>query len=242
MPPPPPAEPQPNPNIPVIKTREPAPTFAGTVRFLAFADLAIVTGDKEKKDGGSMVDMAKVESSVKRVKGVTSFSYEVTSREISVGFTGPVSEVKDIKIAIDNQSLSNEVLSPARIVIRPIGKVDKPEGVLGSIKGVSGVVAAEQDFNDWVAYGDLSVLSLEALIKACEGSGAKCQIVSHEEIKVKHTGTGATDALKNELSRTKWVLKVDIVGGEVRVVTVKGRVTKAQVKATMSKLGFPEAQ
>jgi copper chaperone CopZ len=246
MPPPPPAEPQPNPNIPVIKTREPSPTFSGTVRLQTFADLTIETGkdEKEKKDSGSSVDMAKVEGAVKRVKGVSSFSYDATKREIVVGFSGPVSDAKDIKIAIDTQGLTNEILSPAKVVVRPIGKIENPAAALAALKGVPGVVAAESEYNDLVAYADLSTASLDALVKAVEGSGVKCQISSHEEIKVKFGSSGSVEALKNDLGRTKWVLRVDVNAGDssVKVLSVRGRITRSVVKSIMAKHGFPEAQ
>jgi copper chaperone CopZ len=150
--PPPPSEPPPNPNIPIIKTREPAPSFSGTVRIATFADLVIATGEKEKKDHGPLVDMAKVEAAVKRIRGVNSYSVDAAHREITVGFAGPVSDVKNIKIAIDGQALANEVISPARVVIRPIGKIERPEAAATALKGTGGVVAVEAEYNDLVAY------------------------------------------------------------------------------------------
>lgn len=228
----------------MIKTREPSPSFSGTVRIASFSDLVIATGDREKKDGGSTVDMAKVEAAVKRVKGVTSFAIDAATREIAVGFAGPVSDARNIKIAIDGQGLSNEILSPAKIVIRPIGKIENPANAVAAIKGVAGVVGAEQEFNDLVAYADLSTTSLDSLEKAVEGSGVKCQISSHEEIKVKYSACGKAEELKSDLARTKWVLKTEIGAGEtcVKVLSVKGRITRALVKSIMEKYGFPEAK
>jgi hypothetical protein len=225
----------------VVKTKEAPPTFSGTVRIAVFTDVAIATGDK-KDAPASTVDMAKVESAVKRVKGVTSFAFDAASREISVGYSGPAPDAKNIKIAIDGQALASELLSPAKIVIRPMGKIEKPEAALAAVKGVAGVVASEMEYNDLVAYGDLSTLSLDSLEKAVEGSGAKCQIVSHEEIKIKYSGTGSIDELKKDLEHTKWVLKVDIADSTVKVLSAKGRLTRALVKSVMSKHGFPEAQ
>jgi copper chaperone CopZ len=188
--------------------------------------------------------MAKVEAAVKRVPNVTSFAYDATKHEITVGYSGYYKDVKDIKIALDGQSVPCEAINPARVVIRPIGKVEKPEGVIGAIKGVPGVVDASTDNNDLIAYADLNTLSLDTLTKAVEGAGVKCQIPSHEEIKVRYSAAGTVDALKSELQRTKWVLRVDIDAADssVKVLAVRGRVTRDAVKAAMSKCGFPEAK
>jgi hypothetical protein len=71
-------------------------------------------------------------------------------------------------------------------------------------------------------------------------------IVSHEELKVGFGagGNGNAQNLQDDLSKTKWVLKVDIdsAGNAVKVLAVKGRVTKSLVKSLMSKHGFPEAK
>lgn len=203
----------------------------------------IETGkESDKKDGGSFADMAKVEAAAKRVKGVTSFSFDSSRREIIIGYSGPIREAKDVKIAIDGQSLPNEIVSPAKLVVRPMGRLENPDQALNAVKGVAGVVAAEQEFNDLAVYADLSTISLDALIRAMEGSGVKCQISSHEEIKVKYGASGAIDALRRDLERTKWVLRVQVEGSQVRVLAVKGRVTRAVVKSVMAKHGFPEAR
>jgi hypothetical protein len=94
------------------------------------------------------------------------------------------------------------------------------------------------------AYADLSIVSLEGLEKAVERCGVKCQIVSHEEIKVRYKTAGSMETLKNDLARTKWVLKAEVCPGEncVKVLTVRGRVTHAAIKAVMERCGFPEVQ
>jgi copper chaperone CopZ len=240
--PPPPPPPPTNPQV-VVKTPPASPPFSGSIRIQTFQDLTIETGkESEKKDAGSLVDMAKVEAAAKRVKGVTSFSYDASRREIVVGYSGAIREAKDVKIAIDGQALPNEILSPAKVIVRPMGKLENPDTAINAVKGVAGVVAAEQEYNDLAVYADLSAVSLESLMKAVEGSGVKCQISSHEEIKIKYGASGSLDALKNDLARTKWVLRVQVEGSEVKVLTIKGRLTKAVVKSIMAKHGFPEAQ
>jgi hypothetical protein len=203
-----------------------------------FADMTISTGDK-KDSSNPVADMPKIESAVKRVKGVTSFAFDATSREISVGYSGPAPDAKNIKIAIDGQGVAGELLSPARIVIRPIGKIEKPEAALAGVKGVAGIVAAETEYNDLIAYGDLSIVSLDTLEQSV---GVKCQIVSHEEIKIRFNGAGSIDELKKDLEHTKWVLKVDVADSTVKVLAAKGRLTRALVKSVMTKHGFPEVQ
>jgi copper chaperone CopZ len=241
MPPPPQPTPQAPVPTPTVKTPDPAPTFAGTVRIATFSDI-ITTGDK--KGNGPSIDMGKVEAALKRVDGVSSVSYDQASKEISVGFSGPYAEIKKIKIAVDGQGVAGEVVSPARVVIRPMGQVEDASSAINALKGVSGVVASEKDMNDLIAYADLKTVSLDSLLKAAEATGIKCQIASHEEIKVKYTAAGASEPLKSDLSCTKWVLRVDIDASDssVKVVAVKGRVTRSVVKSVMAKHGFPEAK
>jgi len=188
--------------------------------------------------------MAKIESALKRVAGVSSVSFDQNTKEINVGFSGPYSEMKKVKIAVDGQGVAAEVISPARVVIRPMGQIDDATAAVNALKSVSGVSAVEKDSNDVIAYADLSVTSLEGLLRAVEGTGVKCQVASHEEIKVKFSAAGKSDDLKNDLKETKWVLRVDIESSDssVRVLAVKGRVTKAVVKTVMAKHGFPEAK
>lgn len=188
--------------------------------------------------------MAKVEAAVKRVEGVSSFSFDQNSKEISVGYSGKYADIKKVKIAVDGQGVASEVVSPARVVIRPIGQVEDGSAALTALKGVSGVVASEKEFNDFIAYADLTTTTLDSLQKAVEGTGVKCQVASHEEIKVKFSAMGKAEELKSDLSHTKWILKVDIDTAEssVKVLAVKGRVTRSIVKSVMDKYGFPEAK
>lgn len=225
---------------PTVKAPEPAPTFSGSVRIATFTDMIASGGDK--KAGGSQVDAAKVEAALKRVAGVTSVSIDTNG--ISVGFSGPYSDVKKLKIAVETQGVASEVVSPARVVVRPMSQIDDASSVLNALKGVSGVIAAEKEANDLIAYADLSAVSLDSLIKSVEGAGAKCQIASHEEIKVKFSAVGQTEQLKTDLASTKWVLKVDVdsTDSSVKVLAVKGRVTRSVVKSVMAKHGFPETK
>lgn len=176
--------------------------------------------------------------------GVTSFSFDPKTKEITVGYSGLAKDVKDIKIAVDGQSVACEILSPARVVVRPIGALEDATNALNAMKGVAGVTGVNKEFNDLVAYADLGTTSLDALKAAVEGTGIKCQIASHEEVKVKYTAAGNAEALKDDLSKTKWVLKADIdtAKNEVKVVCVKGRVTRTVIGSVMSKHGFPEAK
>ncbi len=225
----------------MVKTPDSGPKLAGNVTFKTFSDQIATEGDKAAE---GKVDMSKVEAAVKRVPNVTSFAYDAAKKEITVGYNGFYKDIKDIKIAIDGQSIPCEAVNPARVVVRPIGKPEDPKPALGALKAVAGVVDVAQDNNDFIAYADLSKLSLADLIKSLEGSGVKCQIASHEEIKVRYTTTGSTDALKTDLMKTKWVLRVDVDAADssVKVLAVKGRVTKDAVKSVMSKHGFPEAK
>lgn len=202
----------------------------------------IATEGTEIKTGG--IDLTKVENAVKRVAGVTSFSFDPKTKEITVGYGGLAKNVKDIKIAVDGQSVSCEILSPARVVVRPIGALEDPTNALNAMKGVAGVTGVNKEFNDLVAYADLSTTSLDALKAAVEGTGVKCQIASHEEVKVKYTAAGNVETLRDDLSKTKWVLKVEVDSAkmEVRVLCVKGRVTRSIVGSVMNKHGFPEAK
>jgi copper chaperone CopZ len=241
MPMPTPSAPAPTPTpTPTAKAPEPAPTFSGSVRIATFTDIIASAGDK--KASGTQVDSAKVEAALKRISGVTSVS--VDSNGINVGFSGPYSEIKKLKIAVETQGVSSEILSPARVIVRPMSQIEDASSALNALKGVGGVAAAEKEANDLIAYADLSTVSLDSLIKAVEGTGVKCQIASHEEIKVKFSAAGQTEQLKSDLAATKWVLKVEIVSAEssVKVVAVKGRVTRSVVKSVMAKHGFPEAK
>lgn len=238
---PPAPAPTPTPAIPTAKPPEPAPTFAGTIRIATFSEIIASEG---KKAAGPQIDMAKIESALKRVGGVSSVSFDQNTKEINVGFSGPYSEMKKVKIAVDGQGVAAEVISPARVVIRPMGQIDDATAALSALKSVSGVAAVEKENNDLVAYADLSIATLDGLLKAAEGTGIKCQVASHEEIKVKFSTAGKSDDLKNDLKQTKWILRVDIDTSDssVKVLAVKGRVTKAVVKTVMAKHGFPEAK
>jgi copper chaperone CopZ len=210
------------------------------VRIAVFSEI-IASGDK--KAAGS-VDTGKIEAAVKRISGVSSASYDPNTHEISVGYSGAYADVKKIKIAVDSAGVSCELLSPAKVIVRPTSQISDHTAALTALKGVAGVLATEKESNDLIAYSDLSAVSLENLIKAVEGAGIKCQIASHEEIKVKYTASGKVEELKDDLNQTKWVLKVDVDSAEscVKVLAVKGRVTRAVIKTVMSKHGFPEAK
>jgi hypothetical protein len=212
------------------------------VVFKTFSELIPTEG--EAKPVAGVIDMAKVEAAVKRVPNVSSYAFDPVTREITVGYAGFYKNIKEIKIAIEGQGVSCEPVNPARVVVRPLGKIEKPDGALSALRGVAGVVEVAPDNNDLVAYADLKTLSLEALCAAVEGAGFKCQIASHEEIKVSYSAAGSVEPLKADLLRTKWVLKADVdAGGScVKVLAVKGRVTKSAVKSVMAKHGFPEAK
>lgn len=190
------------------------------------------------------LDLSKLETAVKRVGSVTDFSYDASKKEVRVGYTGYAKDVKELKIAIEGQGLSCEAVNPARVVIRPVGAISKPDAALSAMKGVSGVLDTARDGNDLIAYSDLETLSLEALAKALEGAGVKCQFPSHEEVKIKYGASGDPKALKAELQKVRGVLRADIdsEGQCVKVLAAKGRVTRAAVKSIMDKHGFPEAK
>lgn len=225
-----------------VKPPEPAPTYSGTVRVATFSDAIATEGDK--KVGGLQVDVARLEAAVKRLPGVTSFAFDPITRQMSVGYSGVYSETKRIKVAIDSQGVSSEIVSPARVVVRPMAVLDDPSRFLSALKGVPGVLAAEREGNDLIAYADLSTASIHSIRQAVEGTGIRCQIASHEEIRVKFGAAGTPEALTADLERTKWVLRAEVDPAEsvVKVLAVKGRVTRALIKSVMSKNGFAEAK
>lgn len=151
-------------------------------------------------------------------------------------------DVKEIKIEIDGQGILCDVVNPARVIVRPMAKLENARPALDSIRGVAGVLGVEQEYNDLVVFADLSLLSLDALKAAVDGGGVKCQIASHEEVTVRFETAGSIPALKDDLARTKWVLNVaiDVEKKEVKTLCVKGRLTRAIVSGVMSKHGFKE--
>jgi copper chaperone CopZ len=246
MPTPPSPAPTPQPT-PVAKKEAPAQpaTFSGSVRMLTFSD-AIVTGENANAKVSSSTEFDKIEAALKRVAGVTSTNYDASTRSINVGYAGPWSDLNKITIAVNNNGVSAELVSPAKIVYRPMSPVEDETKVITAVKGISGVQYVARENNDILVYADLMSVSLDQIKSGCEGAGVKGMFVSHEEVKVNFAagGNGNASALQDDLSKTKWVLKVDIdsAGNAVKVLAVKGRVTKSLVKSLMTKYGFPEAK
>jgi len=190
--------------------------------------------------------MDRIEAALKRVSGVSSVSYDNGTRSINVGFNGGWNDLKKLEIAVSNAGASAELVSPARVVYRPMVIVEDENKVLTAAKNVSGVQYVAKENNDFYIYADLASTSLDSIRSACEGAGVKGAIVSHEEIKVPFASgaAGNTMALQDDLAKTKWVVRVEIdaASNAVKVLAVKGRVTKALIKLLMIKHGFAEAK
>jgi copper chaperone CopZ len=227
---------------PVAKT--PAPeqpaAFSGSVRIMAYSD-SITTGESAKI--ASSIDFDKIQAALKRVAGVTDATFDASSRTINVQYGGPWKELNKLSMAVNNNGVSAELLSPARVGFRPMVQIDDEGKVLGAVKGISGVQYVSRENGDIQIYCDLSTTSLDSIRSACESAGVKGMIVTHEEIQVKFSaGQGNGGALVDDVAKTKWVLKAEVVGDAVKVLAVRGRVTKALIKSLLSKHGFAEAK
>lgn len=244
MPIPPAPTPAPQPT-PVVKKETPAQpaTFAGSVRILAYSD-AIVTGDGKAK-ASNLIDFDKIQAALKRVNGVTSASYDASSRMIDVGYSGIWTDINKLEMAVNNNGVAAELVSPAKVTFRSMVVIEDDAKVIAALKGVSGVQYVSRDNSDLYVYCDLSTTTLDSIRSACEGSGIRGMFASHEEVKVNFSaGNGNGPALQEDLSRTKWVLRVDIdsAANVVKVLAVKGRVTKALIKSLLNRHGFAEAK
>jgi copper chaperone CopZ len=248
--------PVPPPNVPTPQTPTPAPvaktpapsqpaSFSGTVKIIAYSEV-ISTGEGNAKPSASAVDFEKVETALKRVSGVSSASYNPSTRSIDVGYNGSWTDLNKLTMAVNNNGISAEMASPARVVLRPMVVIEDENKVLTAVKAVSGVQYVSRENGDIVSYCDLTSVSLDSIKSACESTGVKGMIVSHEELKVGFGsgGAGNTSALQDDLAKTKWVIKSEIDSGSncVKVIAPKGRVTKALVKSLLSKHGFAEAK
>jgi copper chaperone CopZ len=224
-------------------TPAPVPTMNGTVVVAFFSDV-IATGGEAPVKAASMIDWDKVEAALKRVEGVSSASLDATSRRINVSYTGQYKDIDKIRTAVQNAGVSSELLNPAKMIFRPMGEVDDGDKLASAIKGVAGVTMATREFNDIHFYADLATLDMEKVIQAALGSGVKGQITTHELIKVGLTSGGDAAKLVDELEKTKWVLKaeIDASTNSVKVLSVKGRVTRTLVKQIMTKCGYPEGK
>jgi hypothetical protein len=224
---------------------KPAPiaTFTGEVAIAVFSEV-ITTGEGAKPAGFS-IDWDKVEAALRRVEGVGTATLDSASRRIMVGYAGPYKQIDKLRNAVQNVGVSCELLSPAKIVFRPTVVVDEDAKLVNALKGVAGVTDAMRELNDYHVYANLESVDLDDLSKAAAGVGIKGMIASHEVIKEKLSSTGGNStSLLEELGKTKWVLKasIDSSTNSVKVLAVKGRVTKAVIKSLMSKCGFAESK
>jgi copper chaperone CopZ len=227
---------------PTPKPAEPTPTFSGSVVVAVFSD--VITTGEAKASAASSLEWDKVEASLKRVDGVTNAAFDAGSRRINVTYTGPFAGIEKIRNAAQNSGASCELLNPAKLIFRPMGQIEDESKLLSAIRGVSGVTTASKDLNDITFYADLSSLDLDAVTKAALGAGVKGQIVTHEVLKQALPAGGNPASLTDELGKTKWILKaeVDSSTNELKVLAVKGRVTRALVKSIMTKCGYPETK
>lgn len=226
----------------------PVPTFSGSVVIAVFGDVSgtISTGDKaQAKSSGPVVEWDKVEATLKRVEGVTGATLDTTSRRINVSYAGAFASVDKVRNSIQTSGVSCELISPAKVTFRPMGTVDEDGKLLAALRGIAGVQMVTKDYNDFTLYADLSAVDLDTILQAAQGAGVKGAIASHELFKVALTSTTGNSAnLLDELSKTKWILKAEIEAStnSVKVLAVKGRVTRALVKTIMTKCGFPEGK
>lgn len=240
-----PAAPKPTP-APVASKPAPAPipNFSGRLVLVVFSD-AILTGEGSKNSSGISIDWDKVESSLKRVEGVTSATLDAASRRINVGYVGPFGGIDKVRNAVQTSGVSAELLSPAKVVFRPTVQVEDDSKLVAALKGVAGVHMVLKDLNDYAIYADLSTLDLEEVSKAALSTGVKGIMPTHELHKsVLATANGDAVNLVDELSKTKWVLKAefDASAKTLKVLAVKGRVTRALIKSLASKCGFAESK
>ncbi len=213
------------------------------MHLIVFSDI-ISTGQDAKSNRG--VDIDKVEGALKRIAGVGGISYDPATRSILADYTGPWRDLGKLPITLANNGLFAEIKNPAKVVYRPMVQTEDAAKVIRALKAISGVHFVGNDNNDFQVYVDLELVSLEQIKSACEGVGIRGMIASHEEVRVSFGpgGQGNTSALSEDIARTKWVLNVDIdvSTNAVKVLAIKGRVTKALVKSLMAKHGFPEAK
>jgi copper chaperone CopZ len=191
------------------------------------------------------VDWTRVEAAIKRVEGVNSATLDSDGRRIQVSYTGIYSNIERIRNAAQTAGLSAELLSPARVVFRPMSAVDDETKLTNSFKALAGATFVTRENSDLHIYADLSTLDLDQVVQAARTAGVKGMISTHEMVRVRYsTGGGDPQTLVDELSRTKWVLKAEIESGTntVAVLAIKGRVTRALVKSIMSRCGFAESK
>jgi copper chaperone CopZ len=206
---------------------------------------AIVTGEGSKSAAGLNLDWDKIESTLKRVEGVTSVSLDAASRRINLTFVGPWTGIEKVRNAAQTAGASAELVSPAKVTFRPTVQVDDDAKITAALKGVSGVHHVAKDFNDYVLYADLATLDLDEISKAVLGVGVKGLIATHEWVRVGLGSTaGNSSQLLDELAKTKWVLRaeIDAATSSVKVLAVKGRVTRALVKSVLAKCGYTESK
>jgi hypothetical protein len=242
MPMPTPPAPQPAPvPTPVVKAPEPPPNFSGTVRLVTFSEI-IASGEGQAKPKNG-IDFDRIDQALKRLSGVSSVSFNDATATIEVGYGGPWSDLAKVKNTVSACGVSAEVVNPARVVYRPTVIVEDESKAVAALKAVAGVHYVCRESNDLVIYCDLAVTLLDSIRSSAEGAGLKGMINSHEEIRVPFTTqSGNLSALLEDLARTKWVLKTDQDGSNVRVLAVKGRITKALVKSLMTRHGVAESK
>jgi hypothetical protein len=236
MPTPPPPQPTPAAS-PAVKKEPVAPaTYSGSVKIAVYSE-AIFTGDANPKFA---IDFDRVESILKRVPGVGGASRDDSNRSIVVEYAGLWSDLNRLSAALNTNAISSELISPARVVYRPMAAVEDASRAIAAIQAISGVHHVSHENGDFRIYADLTCVGLGPIKAACDGAGVKGMFASHEEVKVSSgaAGQGDPSALREDLLRTKWVLNVQVDGGSVTVLAVKGRVTRALIKSLMAKHGY----
>jgi copper chaperone CopZ len=227
----PPAQPvTPPPAIPTTAPKE-VPKYAGPVRIQIFSEL-IATGSESAK----IIDDKKretIESVLNRVTGVKSVAFRPADRMFEAVFEGKYEDLAAFKPAMASTGVPSEMVSPLEIVFRPgslpVQNPDKLKETLGKVPGVKAVV---QDGNAFKCYADV-----ETDLAAIESAGGS--VMSHEwlSLAVSAVPDNAETAV-TDLANTKYVLRVEVEDAQVKVLCVKGRVTKALLKSILTKNGF----
>lgn len=181
-----------------------------------------------------------VEPVLSKIPGVTNVKMD-DSGWITCAFKGTFKDLDKVEREIQNLGISACLYDPCKFVIRPSEMVKDKTAFINALKGVAGVKAVDEDGGYYHCLADPSQCDPETLLDAAKNAGAKSQLTSHEVFTFKIESKdfkGAVSALEQKLKDARYVLRATCGTDSIKVVVVKGKVSKTTVKGMIEKEGL----
>lgn len=156
-------------------------------------------------------------------------------------FKGAIRDLDKVEREVQNLGISACLYDPCKFVIRPSEMVTNKAAFIKALESVPGVKAVDEDGGYYHCLADPSQCDPEALVDAAKNAGVKSQLTSHEVFIFKIESKdfkGGTSVLEQKLKETRYVLRATCGTDSIKVVVVKGKVSRAVVKAMIEREGL----